>query len=78
MITIRKKLAEQSAGKQDKGSVGNELRRRQSIRSQLLTAGKDNNHVIITWNIYFFYTFIEAQELGEILPGKMVGSILIL
>ena len=38
MITIRKKLAEQSAGKQDKGSVGNELRRRQSIRSQLLTA----------------------------------------
>ena len=48
MITIRKKLAEQSAGNQDKGRVGNELRRRQSIRSQLLTAGKDNNHVIIT------------------------------
>ena len=44
MITIRKKLAEQAAMKQereDRASGGKELKRRQSFRSQLLTSGKN-------------------------------------
>jgi hypothetical protein len=42
MITIRKKLAEQAATKQereDRTSGGKEIKRRQSFRTQLLTSG---------------------------------------
>lgn len=44
MITIRKKLAEQAATKQekeDRTSGGKELKRRQSFRSQILTSGRE-------------------------------------
>lgn len=43
MITIRKKLAEQAAAassQTQRKSDGKELKRRQSIRTQLLTSGK--------------------------------------
>lgn len=58
MITIRKKLAEQAAMKQereDRASGGKELKRRQSFRSQLLTSGK---YFII---IFLYFDFLSNR-----------------
>ena len=74
MITIRKKLAEQAANSQQKGPDGKEIKRRPSIRSQLLTAGKiDTMYSELHCLNASCHTFlIEVSELGDVLPSQLL------
>ena len=73
MITIRKKLAEQAANSDLKRNDGKEIKRRLSIRSQLLTSGKYKSMCVfsIQNSSHAYLCFpTEVSELGEVLPRE--------